>query len=166
MISDPPPGYRACVGAVVFNDAGLVLTGRRAGISDDGYAWQLPQGGLDDGEDPEEGARRELYEEMGVSSVSLLDQIDRWLSYDFPPEVLGKRFKNNKGQSQRWFAYAFEGNESEIILDGHGKPEFDDWAWRPLKSLPSLIVPFKRNVYEAIVTSFQPIAVRRGHRGV
>lgn len=81
----------------------------------DAFAWQMPQGGLDAGEDPEAAARRELYEETGIRSVELLSELDGWLTYDFPPEILGKRFKNNIGQAQRWFAYGFIGMRKRSI---------------------------------------------------
>ncbi len=162
-----PRGYRPCAGAAVFNANGDVFMGHRIEItSNDEFAWQMPQGGLDAGEDPEAGARRELYEETGIQSVELISELDGWLTYDFPPEILGKRFKNNIGQAQRWFAYGFVGDESEINLSTHGKPEFRKWDWVPLNRIPTMIVPFKRDVYEAIVAAFQPIAARWKHRGV
>ena len=106
-----PEGYRPCAGAVVFNDDGNVFVGRRSDLGPEvEYAWQFPQGGLDKGEDVEAGARRELYEETGIRSVSLLGQHDTWLTYDFPAEMQGKRFKRYRGQAQAWFAYAFTGD--------------------------------------------------------
>jgi len=166
-LSELPVGYRPCAGAAVFNSNGDVFMGRRIGLaSTDEYAWQMPQGGLNAGEDPEAGARRELFEETGIRSVELISELDGWLTYDFPPEILGKRFKNNIGQAQRWFAYGFLGEEDEINLSAHGKPEFQKWDWVTLNRIPTMIVPFKRDVYEAIVTSFQPIADRWRGRGV
>lgn len=167
IFSEPPDGYRPCAGAAVFNANGDVFMGRRIGLAaTDEYAWQMPQGGLDAGEDPESGARRELFEETGIQSVELISELDGWLTYDFPPEILGKRFKNNVGQAQRWFAYGFLGDEDEINLSAHGKPEFQKWDWVTLNRIPTMIVPFKRDVYEAIVASFQPIADRWRGRGV
>jgi putative (di)nucleoside polyphosphate hydrolase len=104
-LTEAPKGYRPCAGAAVFNADGHVFVGCRIDQNPkDDYAWQMPQGGLDAGEDPEHGARRELYEETGIRSVTLLSASDDWLTYDFPPEILGKRFKKHKGQAQRWYA--------------------------------------------------------------
>ncbi len=161
-----PDGYRPCAGAVVFNDNGDVFVGRRSDLGPEvEHAWQLPQGGLEPGENAEAGARRELFEETGIRSVTLLAAHDTWLTYDFPPEMQGKRFKRYRGQAQAWFAYAFDGDVTEIDLAHHGKPEFQQWDWVPLKTIPTLIVPFKRPVYEAIVAAFQPIAARRRPQG-
>lgn len=156
---DLPEGYRPCAGAAVFNDDGHVFLGCRVDQNPDGdFAWQMPQGGLDKGEDPEQAARRELEEETGIRSVILLAETDGWLAYDFPPEILGKRFKKYRGQAQKWYAYGFTGDVDEIDLTHHGEPEFQQWDWVPLIRVPALIVPFKRNVYEAIVTAFQSAA--------
>jgi len=156
--SEPPAGYRPCAGAAVFNRHGQVFLGRRVGLADDvPFAWQMPQGGLERGEDPEAGARRELEEETGIRSVRLLAEHPDWLTYDFPPEVLGRRFKNYRGQAQRWFAFAFTGDDAEIDLDASGHAEFRRWEWVPLDTVPALIVPFKREVYAAIVAAFLPL---------
>lgn len=163
---DPPAGYRPCVGAAVFNDDGDVFVGCRAEIEpNDDFAWQMPQGGLDQGEDPEEGVRRELYEETGIRTVELIGRHDKWLTYDFPPEVLGRRFKNFKGQAQLWFAFGFTGDVDEIDLETHGEPEFQQWNWVPLTRIPSLIVPFKRDVYASIVGAFESVAENWRLRG-
>ncbi len=166
-LTEAPKGYRPCAGAAVFNADGHVFVGCRIDQNPkDDYAWQMPQGGLDAGEDPERGARRELYEETGIRSVTLLSASDNWLTYDFPPEILGKRFKKHKGQAQRWYAYGFTGDDSEINLALHGKPEFRQWKWVPLMSIPVLIVPFKRGVYEAIVSAFKPVSESWARQGV
>lgn len=162
----PPEGYRLCAGAAVFNRTGKVFAGRRVGMPAEApFAWQLPQGGLDAGETPEQGARRELLEETGICSVKLIAEIDQWLTYDFPAEILGKKFKKYKGQTQRWFAYEFTGADTEIDLNADGTPEFQQWDWVSLNSIPSLIVPFKRTVYEAIVSAFKPVADERASNG-
>jgi putative (di)nucleoside polyphosphate hydrolase len=152
--------YRPNVGAVVFNPAGLVFIGRRANIGDPaGPAWQLPQGGIDDGEDPATAVRRELAEETGIERVTLLAEHDAWLTYDLPAELVGRAFGGRyRGQRQRWFALRFEGADSDIRLDAHGTPEFDAWRWAPLAELPGLAVPFKRPVYEVIAAAFAPYA--------
>ena len=114
-------------------------------------------------ETPLEAARRELFEETNVSSASLLAEAPDWLSYDLPPEALSGRWKGRyRGQTQKWFAFRFEGADSEINIERPGggafKPEFDAWRWAPLETLPALIIPFKRAVYEAVVAAFQELA--------
>jgi putative (di)nucleoside polyphosphate hydrolase len=160
--------YRRNVGAALFNRDGLVFLGRRRRRRGGmelvaGFEWQMPQGGVDEGETPLEAARRELFEETNVSSASLLAEAPDWLSYDLPPEALSGRWKGRyRGQTQKWFAFRFEGADSEIDIDRPGggafKPEFDAWRWAPLETLPALIIPFKRAVYEAVVAAFQELA--------
>lgn len=159
--------YRPCVGVMVLNQAGLVWVGRRIALSDSELAgteklWQMPQGGIDKGEDPLVAAKRELYEETGISSVALLGQTPDWISYDLPPDMLGIALSGKyRGQTQRWFAFRFEGNESEIAIQpppGGHEAEFDDWAWKNMAELPELIVPFKRPVYQQVVNHFRYLA--------
>jgi putative (di)nucleoside polyphosphate hydrolase len=156
--------YRRCVGIMVLNRAGLVWAGRRIAASDSEFAgstklWQMPQGGIDRGEDPLPAARRELYEETGIRSVSLLAEAPNWINYDLPREVLGIALKGKyRGQTQKWFAFRFEGGDDEIAIQpppGGHEPEFDAWAWKPMAELPELIVPFKRKVYEQVVDTFR-----------
>jgi putative (di)nucleoside polyphosphate hydrolase len=156
--------YRSCVGVMLLNKDGLVFVGRRrteAGGEhvSDGYAWQMPQGGIDPGEDPYKAALRELYEETSVRSVSLLAEAPDWYSYDLPSMVAGRAWRGRyRGQTQRWFAFRFEGLDSEINIlhpgGGHHKPEFDEWRWEEMHRLPELIIPFKRPVYENVVAAF------------
>ncbi|MGC4392296.1 MULTISPECIES: RNA pyrophosphohydrolase [unclassified Agrobacterium] len=159
--------YRPCAGIMVLNAEGLVWAGRRIKEGNSEYdgspqLWQMPQGGIDDGERPLTAAIRELYEETGMKTVSLLAEASDWIHYDLPPELIGIGLRGKyRGQAQRWFAFRFEGDESEIQIDppptGH-TAEFDAWDWKPMESLPELIVPFKRAVYEKVVAEFQHLS--------
>ena len=162
------PPYRPCVGVALFNRAGLVFVGRRLASAgpehvEGPYAWQMPQGGIDQGEDPLAAAWRELHEETNVSSASLLAEAPDWYSYDLPRDVAGRAWRGRYGgQTQKWFAFRFEGEDDEIDIAcpaGH-KPEFDAWRWERLERLPELIIPFKRGVYESVVEVFSPFAAR------
>jgi putative (di)nucleoside polyphosphate hydrolase len=156
--------YRPCVGIMVLNRDGLVWVGRRIAEPDGEMSgarqlWQMPQGGIDPGEDALVAARRELYEETGMRSVSLIAEAPDWINYDLPPHLVGIALKGKyRGQTQRWFAFRFEGEDSEIAIDpppGGHSAEFDEWAWKPMDELPDLIVPFKRDVYLAVVGAFR-----------
>ncbi|HZH50549.1 MAG TPA: RNA pyrophosphohydrolase [Microvirga sp.] len=160
--------YRSCVGVMLLNQDGLVFVGRRRSEAGgehvaDGYAWQMPQGGIDPGEDPYQAAIRELYEETSVRSVRLLAEAPDWYSYDLPAMVAGRAWRGRyRGQTQKWFAFRFEGDDSEINIrhpgGGHHKPEFDEWRWEEMQRLPELIIPFKRPVYENVVKAFSHLA--------
>ena len=159
--------YRPCVGVMVLNREGLVWAGRRIHVTDGEMAgatklWQMPQGGIDPGEEPLPAARRELYEETGMRSVSLLGETPGWINYDLPPELVGIALKGRyRGQTQKWFAFRFEGDEAEIAIDpppGGHEAEFDQWAWKPVDDLPDLIVPFKRRVYDQVIAAFRHFA--------
>ena len=159
--------YRRCVGIMVLDRRGLVWTGRRIPIGNSEYdgspqLWQMPQGGIDDEEDPLAAAYRELYEETGMKSVTLLAEAGDWFNYDLPAQLIGIGLKGKfRGQTQRWFAFRFDGDESEIAIDpppGGHDAEFDAWAWKPMQDLPGLIVAFKRPVYERVVAEFQYLA--------
>lgn len=156
--------YRPCVGIMVLNREGLVWVGRRKKEPRDeltGEAkmlWQMPQGGIDDGEDPEGAARRELYEETGIQSVELIEEAPDWIRYDLPDHLVGVALKGKyRGQTQRWFAFRFTGGDSEIAIDpppdGHTQ-EFDRWDWLEMEKIPELIVPFKRATYEKVIEAF------------
>jgi putative (di)nucleoside polyphosphate hydrolase len=148
--------HRPNVGVVLFHPDGRVWIGRRTD-SRAPHSWQFPQGGVDGDEELYAAARRELAEETGVTSTSLLGRTAEWLSYDFPPEA--KRHRDGWiGQKQIWFALRFEGEESEIDLGGQHPPEFDAWRWAALSETPDLIVPFKRKVYEEVVRAFAVFA--------
>ena len=153
-----PQRYRANVGLALFSKAGHVFVGRR--INGRGaFQWQLPQGGIDEGESARIAALREMDEEIGVAGklVSILDETEDWMYYDFPPDLLKRMGGRYLGQRQKWFAFRFRGTDSDIKLDKH-KPEFDAWRWAPLTEIPGLIVPFKRPVYEQLVDRFMPWA--------
>jgi putative (di)nucleoside polyphosphate hydrolase len=152
--------YRPNVGVVLFHPDGLVWLGRRAGTPPP-WNWQFPQGGVDAGEDLEAAARRELHEETGATSVTLLGRTDGWIAYDFPPDMPKHRSRDWRGQKQVWFAFRFEGDEAEFDLGTHGEPEFDAWRWAYLGEAPDLIVPFKRASYELACRAFAPFAARR-----
>ncbi len=153
--------YRPCVGVMLLNAHGRAFVGRRAHRSNApegvGKWWQMPQGGIDAGEDPEVAARRELTEETGIRSIRILARTREWLNYDLPGSLIGAWEGRYRGQTQLWFAARFEGKESEIDLEpkpGHER-EFDAWRWVALEELPELVVAFKRPVYEAVVEEFR-----------
>lgn len=151
--------YRPNVGVVLFHPDGRVWYGRRAGTPEP-YNWQFPQGGVDEGEDYEAAARRELAEETGVTSVELIGEIHQWVAYDFPADFSGsKQARGWKGQKQRWFAFRFTGQETEIDLEQHDEVEFDAWRWGRLDEAPDLIVPFKREAYEQVVSTFAALLI-------
>ena len=150
---------------LVLNRAGLAFIGRRIGGPehvDDTHVWQMPQGGIDPGEDPWPAALRELREETTCRSVERLGEIAEWLNYDIPREIVGHAWSGKyRGQTQKWFALRFTGDDSEINIEhpaGGHEPEFVAWRWEPLQNLPDLVVPFKRAVYERVVAEFQKFA--------
>lgn len=150
--------YRPNVGVVLFHPDGRVWYGRRAGTPGP-HNWQFPQGGVDDGEDLEAAARRELAEETGVVSIDYLACTEGWIAYAFPADYGGsKQARGWLGQKQVWFAFRFTGDESEIDLEAHGEIEFDAWRWGRLADAPGLIVPFKRPAYEQVVAVFSHLA--------
>lgn len=151
--------YRPNVGVVLFHPDGRVWLGRRTGAPEP-HNWQFPQGGIDDGEALEEAARRELQEETGAVSVTYLGRTDGWLTYDFPPLVMREMARGWKGQKQVWFAFRFDGDESEFDLAAHHPPEFDQWRWGFLAETPDLIVPFKRAAYESVAKAFAAFAAK------
>jgi putative (di)nucleoside polyphosphate hydrolase len=158
--------YRPCVGVMVLNRDGLAFVGRRTEGPehvDDVHAWQMPQGGVDPGEDPWPAALRELYEETSIRSVEKLGEVPEWLAYDIPREIVGRAWKGKyRGQTQKWYALRFTGDEREIDIASPGggghEPEFAEWRWERIENLPGLIIPFKRPVYERVVREFSQFA--------
>ncbi|MAB09680.1 RNA pyrophosphohydrolase [Hyphomonas sp.] len=155
QVKQDPDRYRANVGLALFSKAGHVFIGRR--INGRGsFQWQMPQGGVDKGEDPAEAALRELEEEVGVPAklVDTLEETEDWLYYDFPPDLKKRLPGPYLGQRQKWFAFRFKGSDSDVRLDRH-TPEFDAWRWARLEETPSLVVPFKRAVYAEVAVRFE-----------
>ena len=155
--------YRPNVGAALFNRQGRVWVGRRADQPAAVAAWQMPQGGIDAGEDPATAVLRELEEEIGTARASILAEHPDWLTYDLPPELAAQKLGGRyRGQRQKWFALRFEGVDSDIVLDRDAHPEFSAWRWADVAELPALAVSFKRVVYESVVREFARFARPEG----
>lgn len=163
--------YRDCVGIALFNRHGQVFIARRRADDDPedtsevGAPWQMPQGGIDKGETPIQAATRELFEETSVRSARLVAEAPDWVFYDLPDESLGIALKGKyRGQRQRWFAFAFTGDEAEInVLEpggGQHPAEFDAWRWEELTRTPDLIVDFKRDAYLKVVAAFADLPLQ------
>ena len=155
--------YRPNVGAVLFGRDGSVLVARRADLPNAEGApggWQLPQGGIDAGEDPRAAVLRELTEEIGTGRAAIIGEHPDWLSYDLPPALIGVALGGRyRGQRQRWFALRFLGTDADIRLDRDPHPEFDAWRWTALAGLPALAAGFKRPIYQVLAASFARFAV-------
>ena len=146
--------YRPGVGVMLLNCAGQVFVARRIDMVDSTRPWQMPQGGIDKGETPRQAALRELKEEIGSDKAVVLGESRMWLKYDLPAEIArGVWSGRYRGQRQKWFAMRFTGNDTDIDLATE-TPEFDAWKWMPPEQLPELIVPFKRQLYIAILAEF------------
>ncbi len=163
MIDATSLPYRPNVGAVLFDAEGRIFVARRADFPNAEGApggWQLPQGGIDADEDPRAAVLRELAEEIGTDSAEILGEHPDWLTYDLPPELIGRALGGRfRGQRQKWFALRFTGRDSDIRLDRDPHPEFDAWRWAALADLPALAVDFKRPIYDILAVSFARFAV-------
>jgi putative (di)nucleoside polyphosphate hydrolase len=154
--SDLP--YRPCVGMMMFNTQGRVFAGKR--IDQSLEAWQMPQGGIDDGEDLHAAILRELKEEIGTANVAVLREHPEWLYYDLPESMIGIALQGRyRGQKQKWFALRFLGQDSEIDLRTPHQ-EFSDWKWIEAEELPRIIAPFKREIYRKVIAAFGDLAKR------
>jgi putative (di)nucleoside polyphosphate hydrolase len=150
--------YRPCVGIMLVNSEGKIWIGDRIGYSDDSHdtAWQMPQGGIDEGEEPVQAALRELKEEVGTSKAEIIQESQHWYKYDLPKAILGKALKGKfRGQTQRWFLLQFTGKDSDIDIAADAHQEFSEWRWADIEELAGLIVPFKREVYAQVVGEFR-----------
>ena len=148
--------YRRCVGMMIINSNNKILVGRR--IDHPSGYWQMPQGGIDEDENPEEAVWREMMEEIGTNKAKLIKSSAQWINYDIPKDTLetlpwGKKYV---GQTQKWFLFRFLGNDSDINVETNN-PEFSEWKWARLNSIVDNIVPFKRKVYSLILNEFKEI---------
>jgi putative (di)nucleoside polyphosphate hydrolase len=155
--------YRPNVGIMLVNPKGLVFAGQRLDAMKLGTgktAWQMPQGGIDEGESPREAALRELHEEIGTDRAEIVAEYPDWLKYDLPVEISHKIWGGQyRGQMQRWFALRFTGRDEDIDLDRHQR-EFEAWRWEDINRLPDLVVGFKRDIYEQVVAAFRDLALK------
>jgi putative (di)nucleoside polyphosphate hydrolase len=148
--------YRPGVGILLINNDHRVFVGRRIDMPAGLPAWQMPQGGIDPGEEPRTAARRELHEEVGTDKAEILAETRDWLHYDVPAEIAGGLWGGNyRGQRQKWFAMRFLGQDRDIDTAAHAYPEFDAWEWIMPERLPELIVPFKRRLYLDVLAEFR-----------
>ncbi len=149
MMSTKKLPLRIGVGAIVLNEKNQVFVGKRKDNPVD--KWQMPQGGVNEGEDLTSAMKRELNEETGIQNIKILNEIDGWFEYELPNYLLGKIWRGKfRGQKQKWFIVKFLGNDEEINLE-KDKPEFIEWKWLDIENLPNVIVDFKRKVYEKLL---------------
>ncbi|MEP3248257.1 MAG: RNA pyrophosphohydrolase [Sneathiella sp.] len=144
--------YRPCAGIMLINAENKILVGKRLDMQSE--HWQMPQGGIDEGEDALEAARREMLEEIGTDKAEFIQEIDEWLTYDLPNHLIGKIWKGKyRGQKQKWFLFRFTGKDSDINIET-AHPEFAAWKWTTPEKLVEEIVPFKRELYSIIAKRF------------
>jgi len=150
-----PTAYRPCVGIMLLNAHNKVFVARRIDMTSD--AWQMPQGGIDPGEEPRDAAMRELEEETGTDKATIVAECGVWMNYDLPVELIGRLWKGRyRGQTQKWFLMRFTGVDSDINIATE-TPEFTEWRWIEPSQLPDVIVPFKRDIYRQVVAEFAPL---------
>lgn len=148
--------YRPCVGILLLNSEGKAFVGQR--LDRNTSAWQMPQGGIEKDEKPIDAALRELEEETGTSSVRVVSESTEWLRYDLPTNMVDKLWKGQyRGQTQKWFAMEFLGEEREIDPRRVASPEFSNWQWANTEQLPSLVVAFKRDIYKIVINEFRDV---------
>ena len=149
--------YRQCAGIVLFNYTGMVLVGKR--IDQITEAWQMPQGGIDENEEPLEAALRELEEEINTANVEILAESKNWYKYDLPSNLREKLWKGKyRGQKQKWFAMKYLGEDNQIQPQSVEKPEFSDWKWIDIEDLPRVAISFKQDIYHSISIEFYEIS--------
>lgn len=148
--------YRPCVGVMLLNRQGKVFVAKR--IDTMVEAWQMPQGGIDSGEEPENAVYREMMEEIGTRNAEIIHEMDPWLTYDLPEHLIGKVWKGKyRGQKMKWYLMRYLGQDSDIDLNTH-HPEFSEWQWIDMDNLVHSIVDFKRPLYAQLVDHFGPLA--------
>ena len=149
--------YRKCVGMMILNSTNKILVGRR--IDHPSGYWQMPQGGIDENEEPLEAALRELKEEINTANVEILAESKNWYTYDLPKNLRGELWKGKyKGQNQKWFAMKYLGDDNQIQPQSVEKPEFNDWKWIDIEDLPRVAIKFKQDIYRSISVEFYEIS--------
>ena len=152
--------YRRCVGMMILNDDNKILVGKR--IDHPSGHWQMPQGGIDENENPDEAVWREMHEEIGTQNAKMIKKSAHWINYEIPSETLKTLPWGHKfiGQTQKWFVFRFKGSDKEINV-GTENPEFSEWRWSNHNLLVENIVPFKRNTYKKILDEFKDLFINK-----